>query len=141
MARNAGGSHSTSSFVVSFHQDNERRIQTVSKLDFMESKKYAFPSNCSLSSYSDGTHLNVYNDSLYAIHVKEYAPCVFSYYRELCGISVRSILAFFRRIWKKSSAPSSLSFSLIQISRKQKNRLLHMMRPWITVCVFNPCHV
>ena len=126
---------------MSFLQDNEHRIQTVSKLDFMESKKYAFPSNCSLSSYSDGTHLNVYNDSLYTIHVKEYAPCVFSYYRELCGISVRSIVAFFRRIWKQSNTPSSMSFSLVQISRKQKNRLLYMMRPWITVCVFDPCHV
>lgn len=140
MAWNASGTHGIAQSAVSFHQDNKHRTQTVSKLDFLESRKYVFPSNCSLSNYSNGTHLNVYNDSLYTIHVKEYAPYVFSYYRELCGISVHSILAFFKCIWKHSKAPS-MSFSLVQISRKQKNRLLHMMRPWITVWVFGFSHL
>lgn len=105
-------------------------------MEFQETKHYSFTPHCSLVSYRRGRRIEVPNKSEFTIHIKEYAPCVFSYYRELNAISVSSIVACFESFWKPKAMNQKQYFLLIRIDHRKKNNLLSMMRSLLTVGIY-----
>lgn len=104
-------------------------------MEFQETAQYSFTPHCSLVNYRRGKRTDVTNNSEFTIHIKEYAPCVFSYYRELNTISVSSIISCFESFWRPSTMNQKQFFSVIQIDHRKKNSLLTMMRSLLTVVI------
>lgn len=75
----------------------------------------------------------VENHSSFTIRIKEYSPTAFTVYRELCGIQASSILQSLQNSWVPGMKEFSNRYEIMNLNRKEKNRLLFLLRSFIAV--------
>lgn len=69
----------------------------------------------------------------FTIDIKEYSSSAFSVFRELCGISASLILQSMESDWVIGMDSSPKYCVIVNVSRKEKNRLLFLLRSFIAV--------
>ena len=102
-------------------------------LDYRSSKKYVFFPSIGLVRSDDRKRTVVENHYPLTIDIKEYSSSAFSVFRELCGISASLILQSMESDWVIGMDSIPKYCAIVNVSRKEKNRLLFLLRSFITV--------
>ena len=69
----------------------------------------------------------------FTIDIKEYSSSAFSVFRELCDIPASLILQSMESDWVIGMDSPPKLCKIVEMSRKEKNRLLFLLRSFITV--------
>lgn len=107
-------------------------MKTITRNEFRTATTHVFSPRVTVSSYRCGRQRNIKNHTNELIQVKEYAPQAFAFYRELLSISVKSIESFLRQ-YLVSVNQHQTSYHVLIISKKQKNRLQHLLPSLVVV--------
>ena len=104
-------------------------------LDYHSSKKYVFFPSIGLVRSDDTKRTVVENHYPFTIDIKEYSSAAFSVFRELCNIPASLILQSLESDWVIGMDSIPKQCKIVDVSRKEKNRLLFLLRSFITVSI------